>query len=35
MTDFGRDVALAEAKRMETALGMARAKSLIPRTRSV
>ena len=35
MTDFGRDVAHAEAKRMETALGMARAKSLIPRTRSV
>jgi len=35
MTDFGRDVAHAEAKRMETALGMARAKSLIPRARTV
>ena len=31
VTPFGRDVALAEARRMETALGMARAKSLIPR----
>jgi len=35
LTDFGRDVAVAEARRMETALGMARAKSLIPRTRLV
>jgi DNA-binding PadR family transcriptional regulator len=35
ITEFGREVALAEARRMETALGMARAKSLIPRTRSV
>ena len=33
MTDFGRAVAHAEARRMETALGMARAKSLIPRSR--
>lgn len=33
LTDFGRDVARAEARRMETALGMARAKNLIPRTR--
>ena len=31
LTDFGRDVARAEARRMETALGMARAKNLIPR----
>ncbi len=30
LTDFGRDVARAEAARMETALGMARAKNLIP-----
>ena len=34
LTDFGRDVAKAEARRMETALGMARAKHLIPRTRT-
>jgi DNA-binding PadR family transcriptional regulator len=33
LTDFGRDVARAEGRRMETALGMARAKNLIPRTR--
>src|SRR5262245_7848295 len=33
LTDFGRDVALAEARRMEVALGMARAKSLIHRPR--
>jgi len=33
LTPFGRDVAKAEAARMETALGMARAKKLIPRTR--
>jgi DNA-binding PadR family transcriptional regulator len=33
LTDFGRDVARAEADRMETALGMARAKSLIPKAR--
>ena len=33
LTEFGRDVAKAEAARMETALGMARAKALIPRTR--
>jgi DNA-binding PadR family transcriptional regulator len=33
VTDFGRAVAHAEARRMETALGMARAKSLIPRAR--
>lgn len=33
LTEFGRGVALAEARRMETALGMARAKSLIPRSR--
>ena len=33
LTDFGRNVAVAEARRMETALGMARAKSLIPRAR--
>lgn len=33
LTSFGRDVARAEAARMETALGMARAKKLIPRTR--
>lgn len=35
LTGFGRDVARAEAARMETALGMARAKNLIPRTRPV
>ena len=33
LTEFGRAVACAEARRMETALGMARAKSLIPRAR--
>ena len=33
LTDFGRSVAHAEAIRMEKALGMARAKKLIPRTR--
>jgi DNA-binding PadR family transcriptional regulator len=33
LTDFGRDVARAEARRMETALGMARAKNLIPRAK--
>ena len=33
LTDFGRDVARADARRMEAALGMARAKNLIPRTR--
>lgn len=35
LTSFGRDVAQAEAKRMETALKMAQAKNLIPRTRTV
>lgn len=35
VTDFGRDVARAEARRMETALGMARAKNLIPKARPV
>jgi DNA-binding PadR family transcriptional regulator len=35
LTDFGRDVAVAEARRMETALGMARAKSLIPKARLI
>ena len=34
LTDFGRDVARAEGRRMETALGMARAKQLIPRART-
>jgi DNA-binding PadR family transcriptional regulator len=33
VTDFGRDVARAEARRMETVLGMARAKNLIPKAR--
>jgi DNA-binding PadR family transcriptional regulator len=33
LTPFGRDVAKAEAARMESALGMARAKKLIPKTR--
>jgi DNA-binding PadR family transcriptional regulator len=33
LTDFGREVARAEAVRMETALGMARAKKLIPKVR--
>jgi len=33
LTPFGREVAKAEAARMETALGMARAKKLIPKTR--
>ena len=34
LTEFGRGVARADAARMETALGMARAKSLIPKPRS-
>ena len=34
LTDFGRKVARAEAARMETALGMARAKKLIPKVRT-
>lgn len=33
LTEFGRRVARAEAERMETALGMARAKRLIPKAR--
>src|SRR3954465_432726 len=33
LTEFGRELARAEARRMETALGMARAKSLIPKAR--
>ena len=33
LTTFGREVARAEAVRMETALGMARAKRLIPKVR--
>jgi DNA-binding PadR family transcriptional regulator len=33
LTTFGREVARAEAIRMETALGMARAKRLIPKVR--
>ena len=33
LTEFGRDVARAEGRRMESALGMARAKNLIPKTR--
>jgi len=33
LTEFGRDVAVAEARRMEAALGMARAKNLIPKAR--
>ena len=33
LTEFGRRVARAEAARMETALGMARAKKLIPKGR--
>ena len=33
LTTFGREVARAEAARMETALGMARAKKLIPKVR--
>jgi DNA-binding PadR family transcriptional regulator len=33
LTEFGRDVAGAEGRRMETALGMARAKNLIPKVR--
>ena len=35
LTEFGRQVAQAEARRMEEALGMARAKKLIPRTRTL
>lgn len=34
LTEFGREVAKAEAARMESALRMARAKKLIPRTRT-
>jgi DNA-binding PadR family transcriptional regulator len=34
LTEFGRDVAKAEAARMESTLNMARAKHLIPRTRT-
>jgi DNA-binding PadR family transcriptional regulator len=33
ITDFGRAVARAEARRMEAVLGMARAKNLIPKAR--
>jgi DNA-binding PadR family transcriptional regulator len=33
ITPFGRDVARAEGQRMQTVLGMARAKNLIPRGR--
>jgi len=33
LTDFGREVARAEGRRMQTALGMARAKNLIPKVR--
>jgi DNA-binding PadR family transcriptional regulator len=33
LTAFGREVAQAEARRMESALRMAQAKNLIPRTR--
>jgi DNA-binding PadR family transcriptional regulator len=35
LTAFGREVAQAEARRMEDALKMAQAKNLIPRTRLV
>jgi DNA-binding PadR family transcriptional regulator len=35
LTDFGRAVAQAEARRMEDALDMARAKKLIPKGRTV
>ena len=34
LTEFGRDVARAEAVRMESTLSMARAKNLIPKTRT-
>ena len=34
LTEFGRRVAQAEGRRMEEALGMARAKKLIPRART-
>ena len=34
LTDFGRDVARAEAARMEASLTMARAKNLIPKART-
>jgi len=34
LTDFGREVARAEGARMETTLGMARAKNLIPKGRT-
>ena len=33
LTEFGREVARAEGQRMQTVLGMARAKNLIPRGR--
>ena len=33
LTEFGREVARAEAARMESTLNMARAKNLIPRSR--
>ncbi len=33
LTEFGRDVARAEGRRMENALGMAREKNLIPKPR--
>ena len=33
LTEFGREVARAEGRRMEGALGMARAKNLIPKAR--
>ena len=34
LTEFGREVARAEADRMETTLNMARAKKLIPRAKT-
>lgn len=34
LTEFGREVARAEARRMEASLRMARAKNLIPGTRT-
>ena len=34
LTDFGREVARAEAARMESTLSMARAKNLIPKVRT-
>ena len=33
LTEFGREVARAEGRRMQTALGMARAKNLIPKVK--